>query len=203
MTRKQKNNNRRTWRPKSKLQTIKSQFVTPTQDNKIVRMRLTRSGVISSNGLGVIASVLTTDPSNSSEWASAAALYDEFRIIGTCVKLVSKQQYSVTAATDMIVVAYDDDDVTALTSVNQGLEYSNSHVFNAVFTHNAPTGDNQDCALKYTYLRPTSGDPIHWEDVSNPTTLKGAVKFYGANLTNSINYMVYSQEYFVEFRGRS
>ena len=194
---------RRKGRPQNKLASIEKQFASPFQDQKIVKMRLTRSGVISSNGLGVINTVIATDPSNSSEWSSAAALYDEFRVIGTRIKLVSKQQYSVTAATDLVVVCYDNDDVTALTSVNQGLEYANSHVFNAVFTHNAPTREDQDCALIYTYLQPTSGIPISWDDVSNPTTLKGAVKFYSANLTNSIAYLVYSQEYFVEFRGRS
>jgi len=187
----------------NKLVRIERQYTSAFQDNRIVKMRLIRTLGVSSNALGTIAQVFTMDPSNSTEWASASALYDEFRVVGSRVKIISTQQYSVTKATDMVVICYDNDDVTALTSVAQGYEFSNSHVFNAVFTHNCPMKEDQDCALVYSFLRPTSGHAIDWVDVSNPTNLLGSIKTYVTNLTVSTSYWVVAQEWFVEFRGRS
>lgn len=166
-------------------------------------MRLIRTLAVSTNALGTIAQVFTMDPSNATEWGSIANLYDEFRVVGTRLKFISAQQYSITKTTDMVVICYDNDDVTALTSVAQGYEFSNAHVFNAIWTHYAPSREDQDCALTYTYLRPTSGHPIDWVDVSNPTNLLGSVKTYVTNLTVSTPYWVVAQEWFVEFRGRS
>ena len=180
-------------------------YTPSVQDSRIFKERLTYSTAIASNGAGTINSVISMNPSSSGEWASYAALYDEFRVVGIRVRLVSKQQYSVTAANDSVAIAYDDNNTTALTSLDAGLQYDTSHLLPAVFAHSATGGLNQETCPTFVFMRPKQGGntPINWIDTSFPVNSLGGVKFYGTNLNISINYYIASVDWYVEFRGRS
>jgi hypothetical protein len=184
---------------------MERKWVTPEQDNKIIRIRLTDDNLISSNGVGVVNKVITMDPSTSVEWGSSSALYDEFRVMGVRVYLFSRQQGSVTAATDAMVCAYDNNTSAALASLAAGCQYATSHKFNAITYHQATGRENADSALVFSFVRPTAGKDtsIAWVNTAVPANSDGSVKFYGANLTNSINYYSYVVEWFCEFRGRN
>lgn len=190
----------------SSIKRLEKEYVKRDQDNKVQHERLVGSVPISSSALGVINTVISMDPSGlaGAEWTSMANLYDDFRVKGIRVRLSSKQQYSVTAQTDMVVICYDNQNLTALTSLNDGLQYSTSKVFNAVWTHST-TGENRDSCLTFSWARPTAGKntAISWTPTSSPGSDLGAVKFYSVNLTASTTYMVAAVEYFIEFRGRN
>jgi hypothetical protein len=189
----------------SKISRFEQKYVTTSQDNKIQRIRVTYDNLISSNGVGVINTVIGMDPSVSTEWGSVSALYDEFRVMGVRVYLVSRQQGSVTAATDMTVIAYDNNTSAALSSLAQGCQFATSYKFNAIWSHQANGRENSGNCLVFSFMRPTAGKDtaIAWVNTALPSGSDGSVKFYCANLTNSIAYMSYNIEYFIELRGRN
>jgi hypothetical protein len=144
------------------------------------------------------------NPSTSAEWADYSALYDEFRVIGVRIRLVSTQQFSVTAANSMCVIVFDNDDTATLGSVDAGLQYNAHYLFPAVVAHAPATTENKDTCLDYTFMRPTGGKntPIDWIDVASAAGSLGAVKYFSTNLTVSLKYFDAAVEWFVELRGR-
>ena len=180
-------------------------YTPSVQDSRIFKERLTWSTTIASNAGGVINTVISMNPSSSAEWASFQALYDEFRVVGIRLRLVSKQQFSVTAANDSVAIAYDDNNTTALTSLDAGLQYDTSHLMPAVFTHSATGGLNQETCPTFIFMRPKQGGntAVNWIDTGFAVNSLGGVKFYAANLALSANYYICSVDWYVEFRGRS
>jgi len=164
-------------------------------DNTIYRKRLTVMSDIASNGVGIIANTLTMDPSGSSDWTSLASIYDEFRVVGCKLTLVSRQQNSVTAGSNAIMVVYDNDDSLALSSYAQACEYQNVHMIPAIW--------NDHFAYKFKFSRPSAGKEtaLPWTDVAAPSASPGAIKMYASTLSVSINYFIYMLEWAVEFRG--
>lgn len=200
---KQKTDLRRTH--EMKIDNVVERFTPSIQDNRIFKERLNYSFQVNSNVGGVINTVLGMDPSFAAEWSTYASLYDSFRVIGVRIRLVSKQQYSLTVANDSVVIAYDDNNVSALTSLDGGLQYNTSHVFSAVWSHVATGTSNYTGVLDFSFLRPTAGrkTPIDWIPTSTPGGSLGAVKFYATNLAISTTYMIASADWYVEFRGRN
>lgn len=185
----------------NKMKRIEYRFIKQLQDQEVSDVRLTFQGTISSSGIGVIANSVAMDPSGAGEWGTYGAIWDEFRVLGIRITLVSAQQYSVTAVNKLGGVAYDNDSVTALTSVANVLEYSTSHTLPAIFGHKS-CRENQTMCQQYSWLRPTAGAPIPWIDVATPAGSTGGVLFYFAGLTVSTLYFDINVEYFVQFRGR-
>lgn len=180
--------------------TIARRYQNPS-GNAISRMRLTSAGAIASNAATIINTVISANPSSSSEWSSVTNLYDEFRVIGMRIKLVSLQQYSVTAANGYAVVAFDNSDSIAFSSLDFGHQLETSKIFSAIFQHAAVS--DKDSALCYSFVRPSSGkSAIEWVDTGNPALSLGSIKFYASNLTASTNYWNYTVEWFIEVRGR-
>lgn len=175
------------------------------QDNKIYPVRLTYQAVFGSSGIGLLNGIVAMNPSGSAEWTTNTQLYDDFRVMGIRVRLISLQQYSVTALCTPVVIAYDDNNSSALTSFDAGLQYNTHHLFPSVFQQSAFGAVNKDCCLEYVFMRPTSGKdtPVTWADTSSPALALGAVKFYGGSLTASTNYFTAIVDYYVQFRGRS
>jgi len=158
---------------------------------------------LGSNSLGTINTGVSMNPSVSNEWTSLANLYDEFRVMGCRVRLVSKQQGSVTALTDALVTVYDNDNFTALTSYDLAFQYQNARVSNSIWTHQTEK-ENQESCITYAWRRPTAGGntSISWIDTQIPAGSLGSVKWFATNLTASTVYHTYFFEWFVEFRGR-
>ncbi len=175
------------------------------QDNKVYPVRLTVQTVLASNGIGLLNGIITMNPSGSAEWTVNSNLYDDFRVMGIRVRLISLQQYSVTALCTPVVIAYDDNNATALASFDAGLQYNTHHLFPSVFQMSAFGAQNRDCCLEYVFMRPTAGKDtaVIWVDTANPGNTLGAVKFYGGSLTNSTNYITACVDYYVQFRGRN
>lgn len=163
--------------------------------NQIHRGRCIAAGTISSSAGGTISSVLNMNPSGYTNWASFAALYDEFRIVGLKLTLISKQAFSVTAANGMGVIVFDNDDTTALTTINDGLEYDTRMIIPAVWAN--------DRVFVKTFVRPNSGlsTNVPWIDVGTPASSLGSLKFLFTALSASTSYLDYSIELAIEFRG--
>jgi len=182
---------------------IERNFRPAADNNRIYKQRLIATGSISTSAIGTINTVLTMNPSGTSEWTQLSALYDEFRIVGTRVSLVPKQQYSVTAMNNLAGVAFDNDDTVTLTSLTSALEYDTAQSFQTIWQGTVYSEENRTALLRFSWARPTAGSntAIIWCDVASPATSLGSVKFYAFG-TNSTLYWDYLIELFAEFRGR-
>lgn len=191
-------------RPERKALNMMVRYQPSVQDNRIYAVRLTFQQLITSNGLGIINTVCNMAPNGSSEWSINASLYDDFRVMGMRARIFSLQQFSLTALNAPTVLAYDDNNSTALTSFDSGVQYNTHHVFPAVFSHTIVPID-RDCCLEYLFMRPTSGSQtaIVWTDTSNPTNAVGALKLYASGVSNTTNYFTITYDWYVQFRGRS
>ncbi len=178
-------------------------YANANQDNRIYKVRLVYDRAGTTTPVGVLNTTVAMDPSFSPEWATWSTLYDEFRVMGSRINLVSKQQGTVTNPTDLAVVAFDNDDIAPLGSVSDGMQHSTSHLFSAIWYHNI-IGENKSSVLSYSAMRPTSGKntSVDWIDVASPGNSLGGWKFYAQGLANSTQYLAIGVEWFVEFRGR-
>lgn len=174
------------------------QFNSQTDNQHITRQRLVVSGGLATAATTIINTTIPMSPTGTSEWASFIALYDEFRVLGVRLTMVPLQQGSVTTLNGSIVVVFDNDDTTALTSYNAGLEYDTARPFSLIWYQ------NQGKLFQQAWSRPTAGanTPVIWTDVAAPTTQPGSIKFYSSGGTASTSYINYNLEYFIEFRGR-
>lgn len=173
-----------------------SQILSTVQvDNRIYRRRLPLVGTITSDGVGRIKDTLAMNPSSAPDWASCSALYDEFRVVGCRLQLVSRTQNTVTLASNAVFVVFDNDDSAVLASYGEAAEYQNAHMIPALF-NNAHT-------YSFKFARPNSGveTALEWRDIAVPNTSPGAIKLYGDTLALSTNYYTYMIEWAVEFRG--
>jgi hypothetical protein len=152
---------------------------------------------ISSNVGGKITTVLSCNPSSAADWTSISAWYDEFRVLGMRLTLISNQQFSVTAVNNVLYTCFDNDDVTVLSTGNSAAQYGHKYVSPAIWAH--VNGQSPTMLFK----RPiTKNSPIPWVDVAIPSNSLGGIKFYSDGLTASTNYLGYYLEYLVEARGR-
>lgn len=173
-------------------------------EQAIYRERLIEVLDVSSDAAGFIKTVINLDPSSSSEWASYNNLYDECRVMGIRVSLFSKQQYSVTVANSAVGVIFDNDDSSAITSIQGAAEYATVQWASAVFQHSVGM-ENESMAQQYAWARPTAGShtAIQWLDCNLASATPGAVKLYSDNLAASTQYFRVIIERFLEFRGRN
>lgn len=174
----------------------KSGFAPTNQDNRIIRAILHTEGTLSSTAGGVIANSFGMDPSGCPDWADFSSTYDEFRVLGTRLKLVSAQTNSTAINNANAAIAFDNDNSSAPTGLNQLTQYRNARVLSIIMDH---VGGRP---FLYTCWRPTSGVPIAWVDIANPSGSLGATRLYSSGLTASTAYLYWSIEYLVEFRGR-
>jgi len=164
-------------------------------DNRIYKRRLTALGSMTSSGIGVLNTVFTMDPSVTGDWASCSALYDEFRVVGVRLRILSKTQNTVTLASNLVVICYDNDDSTALVSLLQATEYQNMQVIPALW--------NDHHVFMFNFARPSAGTEtsLPWQDIATPALSTGGIKVYSDNLSTSTQYFTFVIEYAVEFRG--
>jgi len=195
---KQQNKNRKT----GKKLDFTFRSISRTQDNSIVPAIIHGYASVSSSAGGVINASVSMDPNSVSntDWADFNTVYDEFRVLGIKVSINSNfATLTPGAATDgLIVVAYDNDSSSALTTFTSGQQYNTARVFPALFQN------TNGRMLTYTWYRPTSGKEttIPWIDVASPSNSPGAILFYASGLTNSTLYFYYTVQLLVEFRGR-
>jgi hypothetical protein len=163
------------------------------QSDVIVR-KLTNSGLLASNGAGIIANTLSLNPTSYSGWSSLAPIYDEFRVVGARIRFFSHQANSATNATSTAVVVFDNDDnSTNLTALNDGLDYRVNHMFGAVWD----TGLGKQLTA---YRTPIAADG-NWLSTGNASALPCSFKVWCGNLSVSTNYLDWTIELVVQFRG--
>jgi len=185
------------------IQHIERRFTASSTDQIITKLRLIVTGTVTSNAGGVVNAVINMNPSGSSEWTSISTLWDEFRVLGVRVRLIPRQQFSVTAINTLLTVVYDNDDSVTLTSGNAAAEYDTAHFTGTVFSQ-VSRPENQDNVQAYSWARPSSGNntAIPWVDVAGPSASNGSVKFFATGATASTSYFDYVFEWFTEVRGR-
>jgi len=188
-------------KPQQQLGRIERVFAPQIQDQRVDKVRLVNQGTLTSTAGQNIFDVIPMNPTAANEFATYAALYDEFRVVGIRVSLVSAQQYSLTAINILGAVCFDNDDGASHSSVLQCLEYPTAHVLPSVFQH-VNTRENGSLTQDFAWLRPTSGAPIKWCDCAVPAESIGGVKFAFVGVTASTVYFYLNWEYFIEFRGR-
>lgn len=89
-------------------------------------IRTTQS--VSTNGAGVIAPVITTDPTGYQDWSNIAGLFENYRVCAVKIVWIPAQANEI-ATYDPIYVVGDSDDTTALASTNAAIQYTNCKVF--------------------------------------------------------------------------
>jgi hypothetical protein len=167
-------------------------------DNQIVRQTIHGAANLTSSGAGVIAVAIVLDPATigNTDFSDFSGTYDEFRVTGASIHLISSLPNSTTLANNIAAIAFDNDSSSAPSSFSNVRQYNNSHVFSVVMTH------DHGIPRTYTWWRPTAGSEttINWIDVNS--TSPGSIQLYVDNLTFSTLYLTYAVELFVEFRGR-
>lgn len=159
---------------------------------------LTTTGTCATDGFGNLTKVLNLDPSAANDWNLVNNYYDEFRIVGVRLLLLSSQQFSVTKTNAVGYIIFDNDSVTTI-AFTVASQYVNKKVIPAIFTH------TNGKLLVYQHERPaTKSSPIPWSDVATPSGSPGSVQIVFANgaLSVSTEYYQYQLEFMVEARGR-
>jgi len=196
MPRKHKQNKKENSRPMGLA--IMSKFQPALNPNHIANQRLALHGTISSNVVGVITQTLNFRPDSAADWASFAALYDEFRVVAVRLSLIPYQQGTVTAINGLVAVTFDDNENGALTSVNEALDSETCRIVPSIWYGNSLRTE------QISYARPSAGKntDIPWQQTAAPATCLGSVKMYSTALSTSVVYFTYAMEYFVQFRLR-
>lgn len=153
--------------------------------NRPIRLRLTAEVTITTI---VTTGVTTTvviggntnqiSPSDSTEYGSVAALFDEFKCMGGHVDFLYKNPntFDLTTAADlktnsMPVIAYDTDNGTALTSTEQGCQLAQHELLNPVMVATSGGG-----AAFVNALVPAEGTRHHFKfRVPTGTMIGGSV----------------------------
>jgi hypothetical protein len=186
------------------VRSLNARFTSSNSSNTVFPSILRLAATLTSSAGGQITYTLLMNPNGSTDWAGMSGLYDEFRVLGVRVDLVSLQQFSVTANNALGVVVFDNDDATALASIGAATSYGTAKFTPAIFTHEAPIGTNQNPCFTYEWIRPSSGPntAISWVDVGAPNNSLGSVKFYFTGLSVTTQYLGMVVTWFCEFRGR-
>jgi hypothetical protein len=164
------------------------------QQNDAVVRRLSSSGTITSTAATLVTTIINLNPSSFNDWSNFVNLYDEFRILGVRLRLFCSQQNSLTAASPVCVMVFDNDDTSSvLTGILNALDYRVQTQFAAVW-------DNQSFPTITAYRTLTAANG-NWLTTASPSLLPCSVKFYGAGLTASTAYWSYTVELVCEFRG--
>jgi len=170
------------------------------QENKIVKATIHGNGSFVTNGAGDMLNGVTLDPSAipNSDWADFSATYDEFRVVGCEIQIISLGPNSTTLNTGLLAIAFDNDSVTAPTSFSAVRQYGTASVHSLIMQH------DQGRPLTLKYWRPVAGEDtsIPWLDVAIPSGSLGSVQIASTTATVSSTYLYYAINLFVEFRGR-
>ncbi len=192
---KHQNKNRTTGKSVPHLSEFKSVARSENINKKFI---LVTSGTVSSDGAGTLVRTLLMDPSSASDWNLVSNYYDEFRVVGVRLLLLSSQQFSVTAINALGYIIFDNDS-TAAPSFSTAQQYVNKRIIPSVFSH------TNGKMLVYQHERPVSkSSPIPWSDVATPSGSPGSVSiiFNTAALSLSTKYFEYQLEWMIECRGR-
>lgn len=192
------------------------QSVRSALGTQIFRLKLWENVSLPSTAGGVCASTYTADPQNITEFVSAAALFDEYRLTGGIMRFVSMGT-TVNNATSLMglgVMSYDPTDNAALTVVTEGCQMAQHKIFAKAVQPTGtiavtPSGEHEfrwhvpDGILQYGSASSMAGGS--WQaTLSTLTKLPyGYLKVYMDAITPSVTALSGIEEYHVEFRCRA
>lgn len=167
-----------------------------SKDNTLVRATVHGNGILTSNGSGDILTAITMDPSTigGSDWADFSSTYDEFRVMGVRMTLTTVSPNQNNAST-LCAIAFDNDSSVSPPNYTTVRQYSTCKLTPAVTTVRPSI---------HQWWRPTRGreTTINWTDVANPSGSLGSIQFAAGALSVSTQYLAYTLDFFIEFRGR-
>jgi len=152
---------------------------------------LSVTGTITSSGGGVFASTFVDNITGSSDWASCALLYAEYRILGVRMEYFPWNRYSktTTISTPLIAVVDRGGTNTVLASYDAAMQYASAKKksLEDPWIMEARMNGVEDAGFLVT----TSG-----------TTLPFTIKVYADGLSITTTYGRYFFYWLVQFRGR-
>ncbi len=172
------------------------------QDNKIIRQTIHGFGSLASSAGGVIAAAIPLDPSAlaNSDWADFNSTYDEFRVIGCRLSLVSQGPAAApaTLANSVLALAFDNDSSVNPASFTTVQQYGTVQYRSVLMQH------NQGLPMTLEWWRPTAGKEttIAWIDFGSASGSLGSIQVYATGLTASTTYLTYTVDLYCEMRGR-
>jgi hypothetical protein len=168
--------------------------------NRIIKTVLAVQGTLTTSAGGVYAGAFGMDPSGSAEWSSFAALYDQFRVIGGNMKIVSAlANGNSTALNGIVAFAFDNDSSAAPANYGQIMQFAEITDVPACWT----SGVIKQIPFRRPMKNGTPQSQFLWYDEASPSASPGGLKFYGSGLSNSTTYWSYIIEYVVEFQLRA
>jgi hypothetical protein len=129
------------------------------------------------------------DITNTDDYTSFTGHYDEYRVVGGTITLCCKLDKASTSDVGITAISYDNDDITAPSSIVDVFKYANCDTFNIGMP-------------KYVYTFMVPPDNNNWIDVTSASTQAGGIKISATGLAVSTAYLGYVLEILVEFRGR-
>jgi hypothetical protein len=159
---------------------------------------MTLAGTVSSAAVtGNINTVVNLRPDFMDGWGGIYPLYDEWRLVGAQIKVFCAQQNSLTVLSVPTIVVYDNDDgASALTTVTGALDYRVKMQFASIWDNNRFPTLRANC---YSAADPNSGRL--WATTATPLANPCSFKFYANGGTPSTQYIQYTVEAVVQFRG--
>jgi hypothetical protein len=150
------------------------------------------TNVIASSAGGVINTVITpsSQVTSSGNWASLAALFSEYRVLGYKWEAYPINPYQVGATQFPIFSVIDRSSATALGSLSSAADYSSAkqHILNAKWSRTARMSDAGEAGWINIGGTPSSTNEMY-------------LKLYASGLAASTNYFQYIGYYLVQFRG--
>jgi len=163
-----------------------------------VYRKMNNSGGFTSNGAGVIAAIVDINPNSGSyaDWTSMASLYDEYRVLGAEITLMSCVTNALNQS--LFVIAYDNDDrVTGLSSFENGLDYQKNKIIPSIWPNDRLYKLKADC---FSAADPSTGRLFQ---TTAGTNYPCSFKTYAGGLTINTLYMEWCISVVVEFRGQN
>ncbi len=191
-----KNRVARRKRPLVRRQNGWNAYIQPT--SAIHKVRLSVGFLLTTSGGGHIYSAQPLTPSSFPEFSNYAALYDEFRMMGGTVTMFTVAEVVTSSSSPtngVCAIAYDFNDSTVPTSVNDVLPLGNRRLFQCLSLDRN--------GFVYDFRVPTSGPntSVLWYSTTATPNL-GSIKFAASTMTASRDYMEGILDIYVEFRGR-
>jgi hypothetical protein len=150
------------------------------------------TGTLTSSAGGLYDGAIPFDPSGYTDWTDFAVIFDEYRMVSTEL-LMCVYVDGTTNFTGAIIVAPDNDSVSAPGSLGGITEYQDCHLLSST----------SRVTSRYRFHRPDLTASAYWTDVQSPnTTTCGAWKFNGAGFSASQPVFRYLHKMKVEFRMR-
>lgn len=171
------------------------------QEHIIVTTQFFTGGLASSAG-GIISSVFTNDPSNTLEWASISAIYDEFRVLGFDLEFFPSNRYSktTTVCTPGVGVV-DHGTIAVLASLAAGFQHESCRVLSLEDPWTSRGDFAGDCAKPLQWRMASSEEAVF--TYTSTTLSNSAIKLYFTGLTASTTYGQFLLRFLVQFRGRA